>query len=534
MNFILKNIYTILLSLLCIFYFYGAGTFEVQPWDEAMYAVRARAVQEHGAILDQTEYSCGGLYSSVHPPLSIWISALNFELFGRSEITVRLWSILAGCGVLLLIYYLTGGGFIGLGAAILMAFNLVQYYFTRLGQLDAPMQFFMLLSIFFWINYIKNKRTINIWMTGIAFGFCLMSKAVFGVLVPAVISVWLVYLITQKEISISKAIKDFAIVFLTGSAIALPWHLYMYVKHGGDFLNFFIFYHVMQRFESGVEQNTRSLGMFFYLNQFISIYSFFLLFLIQSICRIKKNKSLVFVLIALTIIFILFSISKTKMFSYMFTMFPLLVILIADGIRKIKEEKQIKVLWIIVACILAVWSFSQELRIAVKHLVLLQPNYSAIFISAAIIALILGWIYRNKTLKLGLPLIALMLTYFIIKFIFSINFYIYKTDIKKYSELFFKEKYSKLIYIDAEKKSYTYDPQITYYFDMVDKMGKNKFEYIKPGVDVVSSLDLSQSKEMVIINNREYLPQQASFNKIVKENANLIGSDSVYSYYLTK
>ena len=68
---------------------------EVQPWDEALYCVRANACLQFGAWLDQTQYAVGGLYSSTHPPLLIWLMAGFVKLFGERKAKRRLvWNAL--------------------------------------------------------------------------------------------------------------------------------------------------------------------------------------------------------------------------------------------------------------------------------------------------------------------------------------------------------------------------------------------------------------------------------------------------------
>jgi 4-amino-4-deoxy-L-arabinose transferase-like glycosyltransferase len=96
----------LLLSFFVIVRFYNLGFKEIQMWDEALYAVRAKAIYYFNCWLDQTDYAEGGLYSSSHPPLYIWLTALLYKLFTINEFTSRFFSALFSSLCLVFTYLL--------------------------------------------------------------------------------------------------------------------------------------------------------------------------------------------------------------------------------------------------------------------------------------------------------------------------------------------------------------------------------------------------------------------------------------------
>src|SRR3990170_4016742 len=94
------------LLLVGLLRFVNLGFGEIQEWDEALYAVRAKSVANFGDWLDQSNHSVGGLYSASHPPLFVWLTALGYEVLGISNFSTRLWSAIFGCGLIFVAYLL--------------------------------------------------------------------------------------------------------------------------------------------------------------------------------------------------------------------------------------------------------------------------------------------------------------------------------------------------------------------------------------------------------------------------------------------
>ena len=247
--------------VLAFFRFYDLDSLEVQPWDEAMYGVRIIAVMEFDAWLDQSEYSCGGLYSSVHPPLYIWLTAAIQSLFdiNYNAFFLRFFSALSGAGLILLMYFFFEDKLSGLFSALTLSMIPFFHYYTKIGQLDIIMTFFVMLSVFFFYKNELSAKKIWLILTGIAFGLALMSKALIALFLPISFAFYLEVMIFYKKERWRSAIVKIMTITLTGSLLALPWHLHMYSIHGDSFLNQLFGYHLIDRAVAGVEHNIKEL-----------------------------------------------------------------------------------------------------------------------------------------------------------------------------------------------------------------------------------------------------------------------------------
>ena len=97
-----RDLAILIFSILLVFI--SLGAMEIQPWDEALYAIRAKSIIDFGAFWDQTRYTIGGLYSSTYPPMSVWIMALSMKIFGETGFAIRLFPALSS-GVSLILMY---------------------------------------------------------------------------------------------------------------------------------------------------------------------------------------------------------------------------------------------------------------------------------------------------------------------------------------------------------------------------------------------------------------------------------------------
>jgi 4-amino-4-deoxy-L-arabinose transferase-like glycosyltransferase len=113
--------------------------------DETLHIYTAKSLLQDGTptLPSGLQYPRALLYS--------WSVALSFKLFGISEFSARLPSVICGIGSIILIF-LVGrslfNAYVGLIAAFLIAFLPFEIVFSRMSRMYAMYQFFYLLSLF--------------------------------------------------------------------------------------------------------------------------------------------------------------------------------------------------------------------------------------------------------------------------------------------------------------------------------------------------------------------------------------------------
>jgi len=234
-----------------------------------MYATRVLAIEKFGAFLDQSQYSVAGMDSGSQPPLVIgmdsgsqpplviWTGYILTILFGFNEWVFKIIPLVFGLiiplvfGLLsVIILYKIGVELFdnktAIYSVIIFSSNFIFSIYVKRFQLDIPFTFFILCAFLFFIKYYKYPKTKYLIFCGICFGLSLMTKALVGILLPIIISAFfmILYLRNKEEISIKQFLKSVGIIVLIGAVIALPWYLYMYMKHGAVFTDYLFGFHL--------------------------------------------------------------------------------------------------------------------------------------------------------------------------------------------------------------------------------------------------------------------------------------------------
>lgn len=491
---------------------------ELQAWDESLYAIRAKYIAQGGNILDQTSVSPGGLYSSVHPPLFIWINALFVSIVGNIEIAYRIGSLLFSFAICFFIYKSVKDKTVSLiSCALLISAPLFAKYSIQ-AQLDIALTFCTFLGIYNYYIYKVSGAQNRLIFASIALGMGLMSKAAFGGL--AIASVVIFEIIncflrkSEKRKYARNLIKSLSIITI----ISAPWHIYMLAVHGWDFINFFAFYHIYQRMTGIVENNTKSLGYLFYLNQLLVIAPFGFLIL-QNILKDLKSEKLIFY-IYLAVNLAVISISKSKMQTYLLPILPILVLLTAYRIQEYKEEKVESAFGFLTLAIL-IWSFSQNLRDYV------QANLFEISVIISAITILIAIYFAVKFIKIKYIhfgfLCALVLC--VKAFIYPPNFV--KNEMSYISEYYYSNTFSKIVLAEPNQYSYTSNPAFSFYFNGLDIKKDSSFKFHSDEKELKLTMDsLNGTTYIVLIKDKN-----GNCESILNGVAKLIFSGSRYSAY---
>ena len=397
----------LLLSFFIIVRFYNLGFKEIQMWDEALYAVRAKAIYYFNCWLDQTDYADGGLYSSSHPPLYIWLTALLYKFFTINEFTSRFFSALFSSLCLVLTYLLIKKFFNRKSALISIPFLGSIYlfiFYSRQGQLDIAYIFFITLSIYFYLEFLSSGRKRYILISGISFGFALMTKIIVGFFAIITISIFLFIELIRKIVKFKEILSQIATLTLTGLILASPWHIFMLKIHGGNFIDTFFKFHIIERLSEGVEGNIPELGYCYILNQLVVqfppvVLVFFDLF--ENLKKLKTTDSKKLLLQSwFWTTFLITSISKTKIPTYTLPSFIPAVIISSVYIVELTEKKQ-NSLALSTVLISIIWSSSQNLRNGVKeflkfHISNFSITQTTLFLISLVISPFLVSIVKSK------------------------------------------------------------------------------------------------------------------------------------------
>ena len=366
-NSILDLVYLVPAALFFLVAYLWKGS--LASWDEAIYAEVAKQVVLSG---DWLHLSWAGAPWVDKPPLAIWATALIYKLFGISEWTARLFSALCGVGTVILTYFIgrnlisRWAGFLAAGV-LLSSLHFIR--FSRFGMMDAPVTFFLTLSLyFFWLGRERNRYLI---FSGLAFGLAFMTKSFAAFFILPI--TWL-YAWWAGEQDILKR-STYWVGIILAVLIALPWNLFQMLSSQPGFIQESLLKHFVLRTTQVVEGHAGS--YYFYIRTLVNKYHPWILIGIFSapwfLFKAIKDRSgeIVFLASWMFSVFGIVTLMKTKIPWYIFPVYPALSLSVAYVLAKWVNERYktfMKVLFIVVLS-LHVWYgriFNQDYSRTIK------------------------------------------------------------------------------------------------------------------------------------------------------------------------
>lgn len=309
------------LFLFCLFaYGLFLGNIPLLDPDEPVYGETAK---EMIAFSDWFSPRIYGEFWYDKPPLFYWAEAVSFSLFGVSEISARLPSVLFGA--LTPVYlYLASRKLIGDRAAligsVICASSLEVIVLARSAVTDTLLTFTLTAAL---LSFLRRDYL----LAYISCGLALLAKGPIGFAFPAlIVGLWML-LTGQYRLKNILSLKWYWGIPLA-CLVGLPWYVGMGLLHGDDFLNTFLGYHNVTRFISPEHEGQNHI----YLYLIVLAAGFFpWAGTIPGILARWKtwisDRTLCFFFVWALFIFIFFSLSSTQLFSYILPMYPPLSLL---------------------------------------------------------------------------------------------------------------------------------------------------------------------------------------------------------------
>jgi 4-amino-4-deoxy-L-arabinose transferase-like glycosyltransferase len=337
-----RTIVWVLFLMFAIFWLYALGVRTLVPTDEGRYAEMAREMVATG---DWITLRLDGIKYFEKPPLQTWMNALTFKLFGLGEWQARLWTGLCG---LLGIVLVAGAGRkvfgnrVGFIAGTVLASCFMWNGLGHVNTLDMGLAAMMTLGLCSLLIAQRDDATVReqrYWMLVCWAGMALavLSKGLIGIVLPGAVLV--LYTLLSRDWGIWKRLH-LGLGLLLFFLITVPWFVLISLKNP-EFPQFFFIHEHFQRFISKVHHRE---GPWYYFLPLLIIGIFpWLGVLVQSLWYGRDDMRQTFrpkllLLIWAIFIFVFFSISSSKLPSYIVPIFPALALLIACFLHKASRE----------------------------------------------------------------------------------------------------------------------------------------------------------------------------------------------------
>ena len=282
------------------------------------------------------------------PPLQYWTTAAAYEVFGEHQWTSRLWAALTGFAGILLVWF-AGLRLFGREAAnyaaILLGSSMLYALMAHINTLDMGVTFFITLGIvgllFGQSAADKNKQRNWMLLAWAALALAVLSKGLMGLVLPG--AALFIYMVVQRDFSVLKRMH-----WLSGLAVFLlitaPW-FYLVMKANPEFFQKFFIYEHYTRF------TTKELGRYQPWYYFVPILLLgmlpWTLLMFDTLFRTWRDSRQMakafnvarFLLVWAVFIYLFFTVSGSKLPSYILPMFPSLALLMGKQLAGMETRK---------------------------------------------------------------------------------------------------------------------------------------------------------------------------------------------------
>ena len=378
----------------------------VRP-DEGRYAEIPREMSVTG---DWKTPRLNGIKYFEKPALQYWATAAAYDVFGEHHWTARLWSALTGFIGVLFAFYAGSrlfGKEAGLYSALVLGSSLLYAMIGHIITLDMGVSFFMgagLMAFLLAQQSSATPRENKVWMlvTWAALALSILSKGLIGGVLPGAVLV--LYTLIQRDFALWKRLHLVSglLLFL---ALTAPWFIAVSLANP-EFFHFFFIHEHFERFLTKVH------------NRFHPWYTFipilllgilpWLVMLFDSLAHAWKKTDADkntfqpkrFLLIWSVFIFVFFSVSSSKLPSYILPIFPALALLIGERLTQIKSRTLF-------------WQIMPIAVLASASLVLIPKviSFASDEVPLALYQNYITWLYPAAAIWLVGSLISLYLSY---------------------------------------------------------------------------------------------------------------------------
>ena len=329
---------------------YKLGSIALFEPDEGRNAEKAREV----LLLNDWITPHENFYPVLDKPIFFyWLIALFYQLFGVSEWTARLPSLLSALGCVFLIYRFSRvywGRWVALWSALILVTSVEFFILARTVIFDMPLTFCETVALlaFYEAKQSENRRRRAALCLAmyLALGAGTLIKGLVALVIPG--TVFFLFILLRRRWQILRRIYLIpgAGVFL---AVVLPWYLQAEARNPG-YLNYYLWAEHFGRYTTA--SFDRSEPWYYFIG--VALVGFFpwtlvLPWIIKNLWRRSWDDKTVYLVLWVSVPLLFFSASHSKLPHYILPIFPALSILAGATIVGLYEQSGSKLRWVMIS-----------------------------------------------------------------------------------------------------------------------------------------------------------------------------------------
>ena len=272
------------------------------------------------------------------PPLVYWLTAISLNFGGSTEWAARLIPALSAIGAVLAVFWLATvlwGARTAFLAGMVTATSSGFFLLARLLTLDMSLTCFMTWGISLAYVALRNQARHYLPWAYLALGLAVLTKGPVGVVLPALI--FLVWSAVEKQWGNIRQLWHSGGALLL-AALVLPWYILVGWRNP-DFWRYFFWHENIQRFLA--PQVHAGQPWYFYIGVLAAGFLPWI-FLLPWACKASVPESSPpevyrdrkFLIIWFMVIFLFFSLARSKLFPYLLPGLPPVAMLVARALSE--------------------------------------------------------------------------------------------------------------------------------------------------------------------------------------------------------
>ena len=334
----------LLLAAIALPYCLDLGSSSLWDTNEAFYAETPREMIVSGDYLTPMfNYQP----RTQKPPLTYWLVLLSYKVFGVNERAVRIPGALAAVGILYFTYrmgLLLFSRWAAVAAAVMTGTTARIFILARKLPIDIILIFWLAGTAYFVLKSLRQD-SLRPWLfAGLFAGMGFLTKGPIAWLIPAAAC--------AGAIAWSRRARPpwgrMGLGALTAVAVAAPWYLIMYQRHGERYVTSFFLGDNFGRFMSqsfGPERNPLYYAGVFFVDFFpwsvLSLAFFCTIWAARRELAGFRAPEYLFPLVWSAFTLLFFTFSKNKQEYYIASVYPLLAVLVSGALERIVQHDPI-------------------------------------------------------------------------------------------------------------------------------------------------------------------------------------------------
>jgi 4-amino-4-deoxy-L-arabinose transferase len=323
-----------LLVFLSLVLFFNLGNWGVTESSEARYAQISKEMVDSGDYFHPTLM---GIYHYHKPPMTYWVTAVAYQLFGVSPWSARFFLQIAILIQVWLVFRISIILFesksVAWRAAMIYSSFVLVIAAGRALTTDSYLATFVLAALFFWFLYLKNQRNFHLLLFYLFLGLGFLTKGPVVLIVPVVV---LAFQRFSLKISFGKTWVHLLGITLF-LIVGLGWFVFLYMENR-QFFDYFVFKHTVERFSTN--SFSRSQPFWFYLPMILATAFPWIIVAFLKIKEVAIKSSYWMLLVWIVFPLFFFSLSQSKLALYILPIYPAVAIAAAVVWERLSPARQ--------------------------------------------------------------------------------------------------------------------------------------------------------------------------------------------------